>query len=155
MSEQNSIMTAQQELEMKLLEENDLSKIEDIIKTFNLYIKKRDIVRANKLSELQDKISEQMQKRVETHADEFSNKDLLEYFKAVQGILDNSDNSVDVNNTPAIQVNQQNISVDLLPGGLDKSSRDNVVNAVQSILNKYASLNELEEVAVVPDKVEE
>ena len=139
------------ELETRLLEEEDLAKVEDIIKTFNLYIKKKDIVRAHKLSELQDKISEQMQKRMESHADEFSNKDLLEYFKAVQTILDNSDNALDLKNTPTIQFNQQNISVDVTPKGLDKYSRDNVINAVQAILSKYGSDN-LEEVEVISDE---
>lgn len=152
-----------QELEQKLLEETDLLKVDDIIKTFNLYIKKRDVVRANKLSELQDKISEQIQKRVETRADEFSNKDLLEYFKAVQDILDNSDNSTDSQSPPAIHLNQQNISVEVTPNGLDKNSRDNVINAVQALLSKYGKLdavnvdtvNAVEEAVNVVEETEE
>lgn len=47
-----------------------------------------------------------MQARVEEHADEFSNKDLLDYFKTIQDTLSKSDTLITPENMPAIQITQ-------------------------------------------------
>lgn len=132
-----------EELEKLLLDSTKSSDINDIINIFNLNIKKRDIVRANALSEIQDKISAQIQQRIDNRADEFSNKDLLEYFKAVQDFIDKSGSGAATSAIPTIQINQQNnVS---LPNNLDKDSRDRVLDAVQAILKNYG----VDEVEVV------
>ena len=70
-----SLTTSLSDLEQKLIAEQDTQELQQIVDLFNLNIRKKDILRARKLSNLQDKISDQMQARVEEHADEFSNKD--------------------------------------------------------------------------------
>ena len=128
---------SKKELEELLINSTDSSSINDIIDIFNLNMKKKDVVRANALSELQDKISEQIQQRIDNRADEFSNKDLLDYFKTVQDFISKSVNNTDAVKVPTIQINQQNNVA--LPDALDKDSRDRVLEAVQSIIKNYSS----------------
>lgn len=136
-----SISTPQSTLEQLLLSEDNVDELKNIIELFNLNIKKKDILRANKLSDVQDKISDQIATRIDKRANEFSNTDLLNYLKIVQDILDKSDNSLDSIRTPNIQINQQNnVKVDIGRDlELNKESRDKVVDAVQAILKKYKS----------------
>lgn len=139
-----------EELEELLLSETDPSAVNNIINIFNLNIKKKDVVRANALSDLQDKISGQMQQRISNKADEFSNKDLLDYFKTVQEFIDKSGEISDSAKVPTIQINQQNNLGVNLPNPLPKDSRDKVIDVVQSILKNY-TFNNVEEVEVVND----
>ena len=67
-----SLTTSLSDLEQKLIAEQDTQELQQIVDLFNLNIRKKDILRARKLSNLQDKISDQMQARVEEHADEFT-----------------------------------------------------------------------------------
>ena len=103
-------------------------------------MKKKDVVRANALSELQDKISKQIEQRIDNKADEFSNKDLLDYFKTVQEFINKSATNTDTVKVPTIQINQQNNVA--LPNALNKDSRDKVLDAVQAILKNYDNLEE-------------
>ena len=130
-----SLSTSSEELENRLLSETDVDNLQDIINIFNLNIKRKDILRINKLSDLQDVIFNQMNDRLQTNADAFSNKDLLEYFKAVQDTINKTDktlNSVDVG---AIQItqNQLNVNVD---EKLNRESRAKILDAVNAILTK-------------------
>lgn len=142
---------SEEELEELLINSTDSSNINDIIDIFNLNMKKKDIVRANALSGIQDKISEQIQQRIDNRADEFSNKDLLDYFKTVQEFISKSVNNPDTVKVPTIQINQQNnVS---LPGALNKDSRDRVLEAVQSIIKNYSS--EAVDLADLPEQPRE
>lgn len=134
------------ELEEKLLQEKDIDNVKNIIDIFNLNIKKKNVIRANKLAELQDSISEQMQKRIESNADAFSNDDLLNYFKTVQQTIEKADTSSDDVKVP-IQITQQQINI--TDTGLDRDSRQRVISAIQSILAKQENPQQLEEVEVV------
>ena len=78
-----SLSTPINDLEKQLKEAQDGDSLQKVVDLFNLNIKKKDIIRAGQLSELQDKISQQMADRVNNHAGEFSNKDLLDYFKVI------------------------------------------------------------------------
>ena len=143
-----SLSTSQAELEQMLVNGNDIEELKDIINIFNLNLKKKDILRSSKLSDIQDKISEQIATRIDKRANEFSNADLLNYFKVVQDIINRSDNSLDEVKVPNIQINQQNnVSIDVDSAKkLNKESRDKVVDAVQSILAKYGNTNSLSEI---------
>ena len=146
-----SITTSQSELENRLVNSEDLDELKNIIEIFNFNLKKKDILRSSKLSDIQDKISEQIATRIDKRANEFSNADLLNYFKVVQDIIARSDNTLDNIKTPSIQINQQNnVNIDIDSARkLNKESRDKVVDAVQSILAKYGNMNTLPEVEEV------
>ena len=91
-----------------------------------------------------------MQQRISNKADEFSNKDLLDYFKTVQEFIDKSGDISDNAKVPTIQINQQNNLGVNLPNPLPKDSRDKVIDVVQSILKNY-TFNNVEEVEIVND----
>ena len=62
------------ELEQKLVDETDIDELKNIINIFNLNIKKKDILRTSKLSDLQDRVTEQIGQRLEYNAGAFSYK---------------------------------------------------------------------------------
>ena len=119
------------ELEQKLVDETDIDELKNIINLFNLNIKKKDILRTSKLSDLQDKVTEQIGQRLEYNA----GADLIEYFKVIQDTINKADNSLNTVDTPAIQLNQNQLNVHITQKDeLDKDSRDRVADAVKSIL---------------------
>lgn len=123
-----------EELEQKLLTENNIDELNNIINIFNLHIKRKDIARTSKLNDLQDKITAQIATRLEKNAGEFSNKDLLDYFKVMQDTINKADNSLDTVDTPAIQINQQQINVGTEGPELNRESREKVKDLVAKIL---------------------
>lgn len=152
-----SLTTSLSDLEQKLISEQDTQELQQIVDLFNLNIRKKDILRARKLSNLQDKISDQMQARVEEHADEFSNKDLLDYFKTIQDTLSKSDTLITPENMPAIQINQQNLNITVGETSLNKESKDKVMDKVKELLAKYSqpSQDTIESTCVVQDAQED
>lgn len=100
-----------------------------------------------------------MEERLTKRADQFSNKDLLDYMDKMTGALEKAQKQVqDVDPTPAIQINQQNIN--LGEAGLSRESRQNVMDAVASILKRLneESLEEpeiIEEESVLDNDIED
>lgn len=131
-----SLTTPINELENRILKEDNPEELKNIINLFNLNIKKKDILRASKLNDLQDKTLDQISERIEKTPDLFSNKDLLDYYKVIQETLNKSDTNVD--NLPNIQINQ-NI-VNMTPT-IDRESKERVIQAVKEILAKSAENN--------------
>lgn len=128
-----TVVNPNEELEKKLLEETDINNIKNIIDLFNLNIQKKNIVRTNKLNELQDKVCYQIDKRLTSNADTFSNKDLIDYFKAIQDTINKSEISSEDITSPKIELNQNNVNINMGPV-LSRDSRQNVLDAVKRIL---------------------
>lgn len=127
-------ITPVNELEEQLLLAETNSDIKQIIDIFNLNLKKRDIIRASKLEDLQDLISDQMKLRLEKRAGEFSNKDLVDYFKAINDTL--SRTNTDSSSVPQIQVNQ-NTQVNITDSIIsNKNSRDKILDAIRATIHK-------------------
>lgn len=123
-------------IEQKIINETNPQELQELIDLFNLNLKKKDIIRSAKLSEVQDKIVEQMSKRVESKPDEFSNADLLNYHKVVQDTLSKADNILDSVNIPNIQINQQLNINNSDNDYFDKDSRKRILDTVNSILEE-------------------
>ena len=102
-----SLTSPSEEMINSIMMEDDIDDLKDIIKLFNLNMKKRDLIRTSKLSEVQDKVVEQIATRVQDRPDNFSNDDLLKYYKTIQDTIAKTDTTVDKMEAPAIQVNQQ------------------------------------------------
>lgn len=130
-------------IEQKILKEENPDELQDLIDLFNLNMKKKDIVRSARLSEVQDKIVDQMSKRVETRPDEFSNADLLNYHKTVQETLSKSDNTLDNVKVPSIQINQQFNVNNADTDSFDKESRERILNTVNEILDELQNNNNI------------
>ena len=129
--EKVSLTTAPEDMVDSILEETDLDDLNDIIKLFNINLKKRNLIRSSKLSEVQDKVVEQIASRVEDRPDNFSNDDLLKYYKTIQDTLNRADSSLDDMEVPTIQVNQQ---INVGTNEFDRDSRKRILDTVNQIL---------------------
>ena len=71
-----------------------------------------------------------MGERLDKRADQFSNKDLLDYAKLVADSMDKAQKQINtIDSTPMIQINQQNNNI-VVPGeDLDRDSRMRVIEA--------------------------
>lgn len=136
-----SLTTEPKDMIQPILEETDMDSLNDMIKLFNLNLKKRNLIRSSKLSEVQDKVVEQIASRVEDRPDNFSNDDLLKYYKTIQDTLNKADMSLDKMEVPTIQVNQQiNVGAEF-----DRDSRRRILDTVNQILK---SANDTSEVVI-------
>lgn len=127
------------DLSEQLINESNPAQLENIIDLFNVSFQKKNILRIQKLNELQDKIQTQIEKRLDNKIDEFSNKDLIDYFKVMQdSIIKNSDNA-EMQNAKVIQIiqNQTNVQNNLQESEpLSRESKEKISEAVQSMLSK-------------------
>ena len=126
-------------LEQKILNEESVDELQNLIDLFNLNLKKKDIVRSAKLSEMQDKIVDQMSERIEKRPGEFSNTDLLNYHKAVQETLSKSNNTLDDVKLPNIQINQQLNINNADTDSFDRDSRRHILETVDEILQEMTN----------------
>lgn len=144
MSDNNelSLNMNNEELVERLSEESDIDSINNIIQLFNVNIKKKDAIRTLKLSELQDIIADHMEDRFLHKKDEFSNRDLLDYFKTVQEAIDKNNLEKEEIKAPlSIRNNQVNININN-DTSLDRESKERVIDAVKSILSKIENNEE-------------
>ena len=127
------------DLSEQLINESNPTQLQNIIDLFNVSFQKKNILRIQKLNELQDKIQTQIEKRLDNKIDEFSNKDLIDYFKVMQdSIIKNSDNA-EMQNAKVIQIiqNQTNVQNNLQESEpLSRESKEKISEAVQSMLSK-------------------
>ena len=126
-------------LEQKILNEENVDELQNLIDLFNLNLKKKDIVRSAKLSEMQDKIVDQMSERIEKRPGEFSNTDWLNYHKAVQESLTKSNNTLDDVKLPNIQINQQLNINNADTDSFDRDSRRHIIETVDEILQEMTN----------------
>ena len=115
--------------------------------------------------QLLDNIMNQMEERVTKRADQFSNRDLLDYMNAMGNAMDKAQKQMsDIQAMPPIQINQQNNIVNVNGGdgseGLDRESRKRVMDAVSSILEKLKNnqqdvTSQEEELVYLDDNISE
>lgn len=122
----------------QIIAEKDLEKTKDLTHLFNINQNKKTMIRIDKLSGLQDDLVDQFARRIAERPNEISNKELMDGIKIVQDIIERGQKQVEgVQQTPFIQFNQQNNSVNIGEGmpQLSKESRDKVKNVVLNLLN--------------------
>ena len=143
----------------QIIAESDIEKTKDLTHLFNINQNKKTMIRIDKLSGLQDNLVDQFAKRISERPDEISNKELMDGIRIVQDIIERGQKQVEgVNQTPLIQFNQQNNSVNIGDGApqLNKESRDRVKNAVLSLLSGLNKPTPAEDfVEVQPPTIEE
>ncbi len=141
MAENKNELSTINELETKLMEEDNLDEINKIVEMFNVNLQKKNIIRSAKLSDVQDKVVQQMTDRFEQRADSFSNDDLIKYHKIIQETLTKTDTTMDNVKTPTIQINQQ-VNVDNVT--FNSESRKRILEAVNNILNGSENVEDAE-----------
>ncbi len=128
------------DLSNRLLIETDLEEFNKIKNLFDLNLKKKEIVRLGKLSELQELTINEMSNRLINRSDCFNNQDLLNYFKTIEDAISRGDTSLDNINTTNIQITQNQINM-TSEDTLDRQSKQKVLEAVKAILNKANSID--------------
>ena len=82
-----------------------------------------------------------------------SNRDLLDYLQAVQNSIDRSKKYIDeAKSEPMIQVN--NITVNNDSSGLDRESKERVINAVKALIGNLQNQQDLPPVEVVEEDID-
>ena len=128
------------ELVSKVLAESDISKTKDLISLFNWNMSKKNVVRVQKLNTLFDDVTEQMMKRFELRPDQFSNDDLLNYMKTIQGAITSSNKSIEEVEMPAPAIVQNNTQINVnVVDSFDRESRARILAAVQATLKAAKS----------------
>lgn len=150
-----TIETPEEELESKLLAETDIDNVKNIINLFNLSIKKKDIIRTAKLNDLQDKVYNQIDKRLTLKADEFSNSDLLSYFKVIQETINKADTTLNKVDTPSIQITQNQLNINSSEEPLTRESKEKISNLVKKFIQMSEEPNVVDTTYVEEDEEDE
>lgn len=129
-----SLATPVEDLEEYLFAEENPENLKNLMELASLGIRKKDILRANKLGELQDKVVDEMARRLENKSGEFSNKDLLEFHKTIQDAINKA--SKDEVEIPTIQINQQQINIGTEEEPLSRESKARVADVIRALLAK-------------------
>lgn len=147
----NLIDKTSDDLSNKLINESDADKIKNIVDLFNLNQAKKEILRVDSYNKLVDKLVDQMSLRLDKKADEFSNKDLIDYLKVISDTTDKSKKAFStINDMPAIQINQVNIG-DNSEKELSRESREKVMAAINAYMKKAMQSQEQESEEIVID----
>lgn len=131
----SSIDTEITGLASQVLAESDPEKAKQLIALFNWNISKKNTARILKMNDLYDEVTDQMVLRFKTKADQFSNSDLLDYMKAVQGAIDTSAKNLSQVEEPPTIVQQNNTQINVnVVDTMDRDSRDRILSAIQATL---------------------
>lgn len=131
----SSIDTEITGLASQVLAESDPEKAKQLIALFNWNISKKNTARILKMNDLYDEVTDQMVLRFKTKADQFSNSDLLDYMKAVQGAIDTSAKNLSQVEEPPTIVHQNNTQINVnVVDTFDKDSKDRILAAIQATL---------------------
>ena len=149
-----SIDSQIQDLSKQILEEQDPDKAKQLIAMFNWNMSKKNTSRIQKLDQLYDKVTEQMEVRLNTKSDQFSNSDLLDYMKAVQGAIDTSSKNLTQMEEPPTIVQQNNTQVNINVGdSFDRDSKIRIFEAIQAVLKSAETqVNNEPIIEVIPEE---
>lgn len=128
-----------------IMDEQDPAKTKDLVELFNWNMSKKNIARIKTLNQLYDSITSQMVERVDKRADQFSNSDLLDYMKTIQGAIDiNTKNLSQVQDAPMI-VQQTNNQVNInVVESFDREAKERILAAVQATLKQVNNTTDKE-----------
>lgn len=141
MSTELSLASSMDELQTQLIKETDPDELKNIIDLFNLNIHKKDLLRSVKIDTLQDKIVDQIEKRMDKYSGEFSNKDLIDYFKLLSDSKYKSSEAINSTSIPVITYNNQvNINME---DSFDRDARKRILDAVNSIVADVTASSEV------------
>lgn len=125
-----SLTTPRKDLEQALMSESDPQKVKNIVDIFNVNMQKQSVIRAGKLSDLQDKLLTQLEVRIDKTPDNMTLQDITQTLKVLAD-AQAKQSTVNMENVPQIQINN---AVQIQSMTLDRDSRERVLAAVQNIL---------------------
>lgn len=139
------------QLVKEIVETDSVDELKNLAKLFEINQAKKNALRIVKLNNLLDKVNDQAIERFEKRPYEISNKELLDYMKVVQEQIQNSQETLSkIDQTPAIQINQQNNSINVNVGenAIDRDSKERVIDAVTQLLKAVRSPIQQEPVTI-------
>ena len=125
------------QIAQQILDEQDIGRVKDLTTLFNLSSQKRNVMRVIKMNDLLDKITDQVVERFEKTPDNFSNDDLVKYMQVTESAIEKANKQLNlVDETPAIQLHQNNqVNVNIIDS-FDRESRERIADVLKSILSK-------------------
>ena len=124
-----------QSLADQIVQEQDADKTKDLISLFNWNMSKKNVSRVQKLNALYDAVTDQMTTRFANRADQFTNADLLDYMKTIQGAIDTSSKNLSEVEEPPRIVQQNNTQINVNVGdSFDREAKQRILEAVQATL---------------------
>ncbi len=135
-----TLLDEEKELLNKISKVDTQQEFQEVFQLFDLNQKKKNLVRINKLNNLLDKVSDRAIERVESHPEEITNKELLDFMNVTSATIEKTTNNLfkenDMVATP-IQINQNNIHVGESENNkLTRESRERIFSVVNQILGK-------------------
>ena len=139
------------EIAQKILDAETVEETKDLTALFNLNSQKRNVLRVLKMNNLLDKVTDQIIERFEKNPNLFTNEDLLRYMQVTENAIDRANKNLNmVEETPPIQLLQQNQVNININQGLNRESRQRVIETVQAILNSSQNNSAEDVVDVTP-----
>lgn len=143
MSENTKSLSLPEDFNSKLLEASDPDELKDLVDLFNFNLKKKELLRLNSFSDMQDSVVEELSQRLLQNSGSFSNADLLNYLNSIQKILDKSNQEEKYIPTIAIQKNN---TINIDGTTLSRESKDRVKAAIKAILDGNNNISDLVEI---------
>lgn len=145
---------SEKQIVSQILDAQNRNELKDHFELFSINQSKKNALRIIKLNSLLEKVEDQAIARFEKKPDQVSNKELLDYMNTVSAQIDRAQKQVDeFIKDPEIKIaaqkNEVNINVTNnhagLSDGLDRDSREKVVDAISALLNqvKNSQVNDL------------
>ena len=139
------------EIAQKILDAETVEETKDLTALFNLNSQKRNVLRVLKMNNLLDKVTDQIIERFEKNPHLFTNEDLLRYMQVTENAIDRANKNLNmVEETPPIQLLQQNQVNININQGLNRESRQRVIETVQAILNSSQNNSAEDVIDVTP-----
>lgn len=139
------------EIAQKILDAKTVEETKDLTALFNLNSQKRNVLRVLKMNSLLDKVTDQIIERFEKNPHLFTNEDLLKYMQVTENAIDRANKNLNmVEETPPIQLLQQNQVNININQGLNRESRQRVIETVQAILNSSQNNSAEDAIDVTP-----
>ena len=138
MEETNDIIPVETSLETiaDKIVKSDSEDIQKLVDLFNLNITKKNATRVVTYEHLVDKVLEEMTDRIEKRPSNFDNTDLLNYLKIIQESSSKAVKNLTNNDDSTIKLNQNTLNINI-DTGLDRSSKEKVINTIASILQRF------------------
>ena len=113
-----------------IIKENDIEKFQALENKFKLNQRKKNIVRADRLTKALEMADNEIINRLEAEPEGWKNDELLKYTESSQRAIDSILNTDD---KPLIQINNTELNINST--GLNRDSREKVLKAIQEILD--------------------
>lgn len=132
------------DLVVKSINQDNNEELKDLTHLFNQNILKKNMLRVLKYNGLLDKLGDEALERIENNPESISDKELAGYMRTIQGIIDSASKNINTipETLPIQPVTNNNITINTGEGGLNRDSREKVLNVVEAILKMTNSQNE-------------